>query len=484
MYPTESQTNDTHRSIYSDNVTLNQGIPLDKDKDFVKLFRNHIKLNKGISQTNYIAYNLFFFVITFSFVSADTLQPILLNTQTYFNIPQGQVATVNANIQLWDLLTKIAIAPFYGILTDVIGRKFFIVFGILCMSIGILGMSLVHQIYPYYLIFRLIFANGAIACLCSPLLADYVHFETKGRASGILVILAACGALFSTWICIDLSNFSISLRYYVVAAIVLVGGLIVSFGIKGGDYYKKHEQDGSEVFTHQNQPAVRAKNPCKFYLSGILEAKNPWILMGYFVSFLSRGDSALLTYTLVLWSQTFYSSDQTSQDQAAVQAQTLAGLAYTMILLSALLYGFLADKFSKFKLTIFILGVTILGMALLIISPSPTSAFAWIAMVPIGLGMGGLLTTSLQFVNKYADRRYRGNINSISTAVGVFGIFCVSVIGGYMIDSISANAPFYLYGGLAGLVFLVLMSIWVINPSVQNEKEFDSSFINNHPISN
>ena len=482
MYPSETNIVDSRRSICNDNIALDQNSSINKDNDFVKLFKNHIKLNKGISRMNYIAYNMFFFVITFSFVSADTLQPILLNTQTYFNIPQSQVATVNANIQLWDLLTKIIIAPFYGILTDVIGRKFFIVFGILCMSIGILGMSLVHQIYPYYLIFRLIFANGAIACLCSPLLADYVHFETKGRASGILVILAACGALFSTWICIDLSNFTITLRYYVVASIVLIGGLIISFGIKGGDYYKKKEQDESQISIHQNQP-VRANNNCKFYLSGIFEAKNPWILMGYFVSFLSRGDSALLTYTLVLWSQTFYSSDQSSQDEAAVQAQTLAGLAYSMILLSALLYGFWADKFSKFKLTIFILGVTIFGMVLLIISPSPTSVFAWIAMVPIGLGMGGLLTTSLQFVNKYADRRYRGNINSISTISGVFGIFCVSVIGGYMIDSISAEAPFFLYGGLAGIVFLVLISVWIINPNVQNEKEFDNSFINN-PISN
>jgi MFS family permease len=446
--------------------------PKSYDDDNRQLFKGHIILNKNITFTNYMAYNLYFFIITFSFVSADTLQPILLKNVSYYNIAQDDVATVNSGIQLYDMICKVMVAPIYGILTDTIGRKFFATYGIVLMALGIVFMPFVQVIYPNYLLFRLIYANGAIASLCSPLLADYVHFKTKGRAAGLLVIMAACGAMFSTFICLDLQDLSLGTRYVTVACIVFFGGLITCVGIKSGNYFKE-QRPSSEIEPANIPPIVPIRRNWRFFLSGIYEAKNPWILMGYLVSFLSRGDSAILTYTIVLWSQTYYDSDQESQNEAATQAQTLAGLAYSMIFLSAILYGVVADKFSKYKLTIFILLVTIAGLGLLVLAPDPNSALAWLSMVPIGLGMGGLLTTSLQFVNKYADRRYRGNINSISTAAGVIGIFIVSVAGGYMIDNVSNEAPFLLYGGFCLIILGTLVLVAFLNKEIQDEKAFD-----------
>lgn len=44
--------------------------------------------------------------------------------------------------------------------------------------------------------------------------------------------------------------------------------------------------------------------------------KNIWIFQGYLTNYLGRGDSILLTLSLVIWSQQYISEDTTDPDES------------------------------------------------------------------------------------------------------------------------------------------------------------------------
>lgn len=69
--------------------------------------------------------------------------------------------------------------------------------------------------------------------------------------------------------------------------------------------------------------------------------KHPEISTGYVAAFLARSDSILLSLYLVLWT---YSFDRKDFDSASSKASALSGIAYTIIMLSCIVYGFLYEK--------------------------------------------------------------------------------------------------------------------------------------------
>src|SRR5690606_31454758 len=152
-----------------------------------------ILLSPSISLINYISFNLYYLIIIFVYVSVDILQPILLSNPHYYNIKSEDLPTINSTILVWDMGIKILLAPFYGIFCDKIGRKFVAFIGLTSMCIGVGTLPLMGYfgrgaVFPYFIFARAIYANGAIACIVVPLLADYVDYETKGRAAGLLVV--------------------------------------------------------------------------------------------------------------------------------------------------------------------------------------------------------------------------------------------------------------------------------------------------------
>jgi len=449
----------------------------------IALFKNQIILNPSISIINYISFNLCSLLIIFLYVSVDILQPILLSDPKYYNVSAEDLPTVNSTILVWDMLIKIVLAPFYGIFCDKIGRKPVAFIGLTSMCIGLLLLPFVGQgsVFPNFIFARAIFANGAIACIIVPLLADYVDYETKGRASGILVVLAGCGALLSSSYCLSLTqSMTIGQRYVILAVGSWVIGCIIIAGLKGGKYHKELNDPKAEIAQQSLLSASQfdgsvdnkqrsllpdresTKTPAKkgFMKNlsiGFEQAKNPWVCLGYIMSFLSRGETGVLTFSLVIWCKYFFPSDPHSQMMAEVQSYILSGIAYTVLMVTALFFGFIGDKFSKFKTLIVVYASTAIGIVLLVASSGPKDTLAYISMIFIGLGVAGYQTFSLQFVNKYADMRYRGSVNAVSSLFGVVGLIIISILGGYLMG-ININACFYMFLGFS-MVALLFTSI-------------------------
>ena len=69
-----------------------------------------------------------------------------------------------------------------GIIFDVVGRRVPLVLGVATIAIGIGCIPLAHDLYPWFLIFRIMLSSGAVVGLNVPLLPDYVKKEFLGRA--------------------------------------------------------------------------------------------------------------------------------------------------------------------------------------------------------------------------------------------------------------------------------------------------------------
>lgn len=452
----------------------------------VTFLKKQIILNPTISLLNFIAFNLYYLVIIFAYVSVDTLQPSLLSDPDYYTIDPMDITNINSTILLWDMGVKVLMAPFYGFLCDRIGRKPVVFIGLTSMAIGIALCPYIGNgtVFPLFVIARAIYANGAIACIVVPLLADYVDYETKGRAAGLLVILAGLGAVFSSIYCLSLTGtITMGQQYVYLAIAVWVVGVIVALGLKGGPYHKnlyydpKAEQamqnltnsstrlqDSIAVNSHpltesDASDVPEEKGLFKNFVQGIHQAKNEWILIGYIISFLSRGDTGVLSFTMVIWASVYYPPDPTDQTDAANQAYMLSGIAYVVLLLTALFFGFFSDKYSKFKLLVVVYVSTIIGMVLLIVSGGPTNALAYVSMVFVGIGVAGYELFSLQLVQKYSNTKVRGSVNAMSSLIGVIGLVVISIGGGYLMGT-DINASFYMFLGFSALALIISLFLY------------------------
>jgi MFS family permease len=140
-----------------------------------------------------------YFMLSFVFVNADSLQPMLL--QERFKIMQKDQFNNGYNTELlaFDISVKVFTAPLLGYLCDRIGRRNILLYGFLCIALAMGLMPFAAQFYQLVLL-RSFYAQGAIAISVVPLLADYVHPEKKGVASSLCVFMSACGALSSAYV--------------------------------------------------------------------------------------------------------------------------------------------------------------------------------------------------------------------------------------------------------------------------------------------
>lgn len=208
------------------------------------------------------------------------------------HVPKADLQTTNATILMVDIVIKLAFAPVFGVLSDRFGRQLILMYGIATASLGFSLMGICTKVYSEFLLCRILFAQGAIAIVTVPLLADYVKDQSKGKASCLNVIGAACGALLSSSIISMMADKNVSLvtQYQIIAWVYCGLGLLYCLFLRRGVYFKDEKE------------AEENKKSCTRMMHvGFESAKNNWIFMGYVVNFMSRADSILLTSFLTIW---------------------------------------------------------------------------------------------------------------------------------------------------------------------------------------
>ena len=98
-------------------------------------------------------------MLSFVFVSIDSLQPMLLQENFNINRKEQLDSYKNSLVIAFDIVTKVLTAPFFGILADKLGRKTVNTYGILVIAISMVVMPFCTEFYQYCLC-RVFYAQG------------------------------------------------------------------------------------------------------------------------------------------------------------------------------------------------------------------------------------------------------------------------------------------------------------------------------------
>lgn len=118
-----------------------------------------ITLNPTISVKNYTGCLIHYFMLSFTFVSIDSLQPWLFQNQFQIERKEQIENFKNALVILFDIIVKLACAPVFGYLCDRYGRKKVNLYGIICISLIMFAMPYSPN-YLVYVILRCVYATG------------------------------------------------------------------------------------------------------------------------------------------------------------------------------------------------------------------------------------------------------------------------------------------------------------------------------------
>lgn len=119
------------------------------------------------------------------------------------------------------------------------------------------------------------------------------------------------------------------------------------------------------------------------------------------------------------------------------------------MLVGGLIWGILGDKRGRLAIlfgSILLYSLANIGNAFV----SSVSAYAWLRLVA-GIGLAGELGAGVTLVSEIASRSARGYATTIVTTLGVSGGLAAAFVGGKV-----AWSTAYLFGGVAGLLVLVL----------------------------
>ena len=142
-----------------------------------------VYLAPGITRINFWAYMYASFITIGILAGMNFLQPYVL-TET-LNIPISEQGTVSGNLGTWqEIIILILINPF-GWLSDRIGRRPVMVFGIVVCGLGY-GMYPFAETVGELTAYRLFFAVGAaaLAAIIAVVANDYPQEKSRGKLIG------------------------------------------------------------------------------------------------------------------------------------------------------------------------------------------------------------------------------------------------------------------------------------------------------------
>jgi MFS family permease len=140
----------------------------------------------------------------------------------------------------------------------------------------------------------------------------------------------------------------------------------------------------------------------------------------------------------------------------------LSGIAYTVIMLTCIIYGFYYSRkdYSRSKIMIVMLLLACVGSASFNFAKEPTSFPTYVSLVVLGLGMSGLLTASLYLVNEYSTPQSRGFITGIQTCFGVVGILFQTIVGAVLYEFVTNCGPFDYFSATCLVVLIVTLVVY------------------------
>ncbi|KAM9958819.1 hypothetical protein ACTFIW_012408 [Dictyostelium discoideum] len=461
--------NDEKNQINNNNNNNNNNQTPIKERSFLYIH----KINNDVSYMNLITSYIGSFLSICFFVFINVAQPDILSS---LGISDDQQGRISGNLSFCNEIVIVIASYTWGILSDKIGRRGVYSAGMFIIGIGLAIYPFANSIVCLY-IFRMIFAVGAASCssMLSAVLADYIPFRDRGKASGLLGFAAGGGAVLASLVLMKIPNLikqnsnlpsrqSTEVVYGMTAALAIIGSVLLFFCL---------QRKSKDIKLMCNEK----KNALKIAWDGLKAGKKPLLSLAYGSGFLARGDSAIATTFLSLWIYQYTLSINGGDKTAALsKSGTISGIAQTCALFFALVAGFLCDRMNRIFAMVLLAMIGCVGYFMLAFSENPLTTQFFVGACIIGCAETGMVVSSTALVAQESPTELRGSVSGFFSQCGSIGILVASLLGGILYDKWNGY-PFALFG-----VFSALLSIWGL--VVFFITQFKQSLVPNSPIKN
>lgn len=411
-----------------------------------------IHLAPGVRKFNFWTFIYAAFICIGMLAGMNFLQGYVISV--HLGVPPGEQGAVTGTLAFWtEIVAIILIVPF-GILSDRIGRKPVMVFGILVLALG-------YGLFPFattvteLIYYRIIFAVGAaaLAALVAIVGNDYTQDVSRGRLFGFSGVANGLGVIFMSVVVASIPSaltargvdpIDAGIAMFLTAAILcLLTGVVFFIGLRGGTPVQ-----------------AEARPPMSVLLvSGIRAAANPKIALAYGAAFAGRSDNAIKGLFISLWAIQLAQLNNAPISEALAGAGRLMGIMGLVILIWTPIFGIILDRVNRLTGVALAMGLAGLGYVSMALVDDPLATINIPLFMLLAIGQGSAIIASATLVGQEASASERGTVIATSGLFGAIGILFAAVVGGRLFDSIGPSAPFVLLGVLQ--LFLCLSALAV-----------------------
>ncbi|AKF26051.1 MFS transporter [Sulfurovum lithotrophicum] len=361
------------------------------------------------------------------------------------DLPGGNAFLAGVALGGYALTQAVLQVPF-GVMSDKIGRKKTILFGLLLFAAGSVVAALADNIY-ILLLGRFLQGAGAIGSVVTAMIADHVREDQRAHAMAVMGMTIAMSFAAAMIIGPVMAGvFSVSSLFWLTAALSLSALVILFTAVP----------EPPKIVHHYSEEEAKIKH--------VFKDKD---LVRMYITFLFHSGTMAIAFFIIpiVMKEKF---DMTTMD-------------YWKVYLPAVFFGILAmapaaifgEKYSKGK-EVFLASIGFIVASFLLMGFS--NSFVWFAVGAtfffIGFNMFEPLLQS--FVAKFAKVHQKGAALGVANTFAYVGVFLGGAIGGWIYGHYNAEGV---------TVFVVILSVfwalWIIgmrNPGLRANLflDFDS----------
>jgi len=417
-------------------------------KGLERVMFGKILLNEGISKRNFYYSCAAVMYMGFILIGSSTLEPEYVSQM---GVPAEHLGKITAGLYLADYLVRFIFAIGYGLMIDYMGRKIVMMCGILLTSLGYFLIPILSSsLFPGYFIGKSIFSGGIIALQMLPFAADYVHNSTKGIMTGLNYGTGFMGGACSAVVIKVLRWLGVTypMIFWILSMGMLVFGLLIIRGIKGGNkYYREAKSEIEEKTGNSGTKWNEVKKAFK---------EVPWVTIAIIFGILGNTDLYVMTTGLVIWIKSLLGPEQDSTMIVTSYQALFFSLSFIMTGVMALK----VDKIPHMKLIFPILILSIVGFVPIPFVKDPQSILMYIFFLFEGIALPGIFVFSTYLSIRYNPPEIRGTLSGISNAISFIGAIIVLSLGGFLHDHWRKDASFLIYWILLGLTLLSVSLVY------------------------
>lgn len=192
---------------------------------------------------------------------------------------------------------------------------------------------------------------------------------------------------------------------------------------------------------------------------------NPRLALGVFTNVQARMNSILMTFFLTIFVKHFISDS----DEAYSLAMMYSGIAQSLGMVSAVLFGFVFEKAKHSNLLLLNNICILIGYTMLLFIDG-NNKLCILAFCFGAFGFYGLATIGYVIVNKNVNFATRGAVMGINTWAGAIGIVLLTKVGGILFETLSVRSPFIMCA-----IMSLIVIISVLFPNVRDTLDHDNS---------